>query len=112
MAMRGLGAETVGSCLVVTDSINDLELLRSCARPLRTLWPRARYRRALTSVYLPGEYIAQIKHPGERYIFRGILQEDFAFWVLSSIGLAINPASHLVALLLLLLSFWANVPLR
>jgi hypothetical protein len=107
MAVRELGAETVGCCLVVTDSINDLELLQRCARPLQTLWPHACYRRALSGVYLPGEYISQIKHPGERYIFRGILQEDFAFWLLSSVGLAVNPATHLVGLLLLLLSFWA-----
>jgi hypothetical protein len=107
MAMRELGVETVSCCLVVTDSINDLELLQSCARPLRTLWPQARYRRALSGVYLPGEYISQVKQPGARYIFRSILQEDFAFWLLSSIGLAINPATHFVGLLLLLLSFWA-----
>ena len=74
MAMRELGVETVSCCLVVTDSINDLELLQSCARPLRTVWPQARYRRALRGVYLPGEYISQIKHPGERCIFRGILR--------------------------------------
>ena len=107
MAMREIGAETVGCCLVVTDSIDDLELLQTCARPLRTLWPQARYYQALSDVYLPGEYISKIKHPGERYISRGILQEDFAFWLLSSIGLAINPATHLVGLLLLLTSFWA-----
>lgn len=107
MVMRELGAETVGCSLVVTDSINDLELLQSCARPLRTLWPQARYRRALSGVYLPGDYISQIKQPGGRYIFRGILQEDFAFWLLSSIGLATNPATHFIGLLLLLLSFWA-----
>jgi hypothetical protein len=107
MLTREFGAEMVGRCLIVTDSINDLNVLQSCARPLRTVWPRARYRRALGRVYLPGEYISQIKHPGERYILRGILQQDFAFWVLSSIGVAINPASHFVGLLLLLLSFWA-----
>jgi hypothetical protein len=107
MATRELGAETVGCSLVVTDSINDLELLQSCARPLRTLWPQAYYRRALSGVYLPGDYISQVKQPGGRYIFRGILQEDFAFWLLTSIGLAINPATHFVGLLLLLLSFWA-----
>jgi hypothetical protein len=107
MLTRELGAKTVGSCLVVTDSVNDLEVLQSCARPLRTLWPQARYRRALADVYVPGEYISQIKRPGERHVFRGILQEDFALWLLSSIGLAINPATHLVGLLLLLLSFWA-----
>ncbi len=107
MATRELGAETVGRSMVVTDSLNDLEVLQCCARPLRTVWPQARYRRALGRIYLPGEYISQIKHPGERYIFRGILQEDFGFWVLSSIGLSTNPAAHLVGLLLLLLSFWA-----
>jgi haloacid dehalogenase-like hydrolase len=107
MATRELGAETVGRGLVVTDSVNDLEVLQSCARPLRTLWPQARYRRALADVYVPGEYISQIKRPGEHYVFRGILQEDFALWLLSSIGLAVNPATHLVGLLLLLLSFWA-----
>jgi len=107
MATRELGAETVGRSLVVTDSVNDLEVLRSCARPLRTLWPQACYREALARVYLPGEYTSRIKRPGKRYILRGILQEDFAFWVLTSIRLAINPAGHLVGLLLLLLSFWA-----
>jgi hypothetical protein len=107
MATRELGAETVGRCLVVTDSVNDLEVLQSCARPLRTVWPHARYREALGRVYLPGEYISRVKRPGMRYILGGILKEDFAFWVLSSIGLATNPASHLVGLLLLLLSFWA-----
>lgn len=107
MAIRELGTETVGCSLVITDSMNDLEVLQSCARPLRTVWPQARYRHALSGVYLPGEYISRIKHPGERYIVRGIFQEDFAFWLLSSIGLASNPASHIVGLLLLLLSFWA-----
>ena len=107
MATRELGAETVGRSMVVTNSLNDLKVLQCCARPLRTVWPQARYRRALGRVYLPGEYISRIKHPGEHYIFRGILQEDFGFWVLSSIGLSTNPATHLVGLLLLLLSFWA-----
>jgi hypothetical protein len=68
MATRELGAETVSSSLVITDSVNDLELLQCCARPLRTLWPQARYHRALGGVYLPGEYISQIKRPGQRYI--------------------------------------------
>jgi hypothetical protein len=107
MATRELGAETMGSSLVVTDSVNDLELLKRCARPLRTLWPQARYHRALGGVYLPGEYISQIKRPGQRYIFRAVLREDFAFWLLSSIGLATDPVTHLAGLLLLLLSFWA-----
>ena len=107
MTVRRLGRETVACSLAVMDSLDDLELLQSCARPLRTLWPQARYHRALSGVYLPGEYVSHIKHPGERYIFRGIIQEDFAFWLLSSIRLAADPASHVLGLLLLLFSFWA-----
>lgn len=107
MATREIGAEMVGRSLFVTDAVRDLDVLENCARPLRTVWPRARYRRALSRVYLPGEYISLIKRPEERYIYRGILQKHFVYWLLSSIGLAINPVSHVVGLLLLLLSFWA-----
>jgi hypothetical protein len=106
LATRALGAETVASSMVVTDSLNDLDVLRSCARPLRTLWPQAHYRHALSGVYLPGEYLTRIKRPGKRYISGGILQEDFVLWFLSSIGLTVNPATHTIGLLLLLLSFW------
>jgi hypothetical protein len=107
MASRELGPEMLRRSLFVTDSINDFEMLQNCARPLRTLWPQARYRRALSDVYLPGEYISRIKRPGGRYILRGILQEDFAFWLLSSIGIAASAFTHLVGLLLLLISFWS-----
>jgi hypothetical protein len=107
MASRALGMETIRRSLAVTDSINDFELLEKCAHPLRTIWPEASYRCALSSVYLPGQYISQIKRPSEHYIFRSILLEDFAFWLLSSIGLALSPATHIAGLLLLLLSFWA-----
>jgi hypothetical protein len=105
-AIDALGEETVGRGLCITDSTQDLPLLRLCRRPLRTVWPQARYRRALSHVYLPGQYLTQVKRPGEHYIRRGILQEDFAFWVLASIGLAQNPWTHVPALLVLLASFW------
>ena len=88
LAVGALGDDTVRRALVLTDSAQDLTLLNACARPLRTVWPEARYRRALSGVYLPGQYLTQVKRPGQRYIVRGILQEDFAFWVLSSIALA------------------------
>lgn len=106
-AVDALGADTVRRALVLTDSTDDLPLLEACTCPLRTVWPQARYRPALTGIYLPGRYITRVKRPGERYIVRGILQEDFAFWLLGSIGLATLPALHAAGLLFLLLSFWA-----
>ncbi|MBI3544986.1 MAG: hypothetical protein HY081_00095 [Gammaproteobacteria bacterium] len=107
MTVDALGQDTVRDALVLTDSPQDLSLLDACAHPLRTVWPEARYRRALNNVYLPGQYLTHVKRPGARYIVRGILQEDFAFWVLSSIALASLPLLHGLGLLFLLVSFWA-----
>jgi hypothetical protein len=107
MVVRALGNETVRRALVLTDSRDDDALLDVCARPVLTVWPRARFRRALSGVYLPGQYLSIVKRPGERYISRGILQEDFALWVLASFALTAHPLAHVAALAFLLLSFWA-----
>jgi hypothetical protein len=107
MALSALGEETVMKSVVLTDSLDDLPLLDRCARPLRTLWKDARYRRALSHIYVPGQYLTQIKRPGERYIMRGIILEDFALWVFCSILCAPSPVTHVIALLALLISFWA-----
>jgi hypothetical protein len=106
LSVAALGIDTVRRALVLTDSTQDRELLDSCARPLRVIWPQAHYQPALSTVYVPGQYLTQVKRPGERYIVRGILQEDFAFWVLSSIALATVPWLHVFGLLWLLVSFW------
>ncbi len=107
LAIGALGDDTVRRALVLTDSAQDLTLLDACALPLRAVWPEAHHRHALSGVYLPGQYLTYVKRPGARYIVRGILQEDFAFWVLSSIALAALPVLHFLGLLFLLVSFWA-----
>ena len=107
LAVGALGLESVRGALVLTDSAQDVALLDACARPLRVVWPEARYRHALHGVYLPGQYLTQVKRPGARYIVRGILQEDFALWVLCSVALAAMPITHIVGLLFLLVSFWS-----
>lgn len=107
MAQEKLGDRTIADSLVLSDSLDDLPLLDACRRPLLTIWPDACFRAALARTYLPGQYLSQVKRPGERYIIRGILKEDFAFWVLASVGLAAMPVLHVLGLGLLLLSFWA-----
>ena len=107
LTLTALGIESVSRALVLTDSANDIDLLNACARPLRTVWPEARYSQALNGVYLPGQYLTYVKRPGGRYIARGILQEDFALWVLSSLALAALPVLHVAGLACLLVSFWA-----
>lgn len=107
MVQEVLGGAVVQRSLVLSDSLDDRPLLDACKLPVRTRWPDARYRPALAAVYLPGRYLSRVKHPGQRYALRGILQEDFAFWVIGSLALAAAPVTHLLGLLALLLSFWA-----
>lgn len=107
LAQQALGDEAVRQSLVLTDSAQDRELLDHCARPLRVIWPGARFHAALGNVYLPGQYLSCVKRPGERYIVRAILQEDYAFWLLASLALAERPLLHALGLLALLVSFWA-----
>ncbi|SHE59354.1 hypothetical protein SAMN05444339_101828 [Loktanella atrilutea] len=102
-----LGRDVIEQSLCLTDSVQDMRLLEVCARPLRTVWPGARYRPAFTGLYLPGLYLTRIKRPGARYIRRSILQDDFALWVLASVWLAPFPILHVMGLLGLLVSFWA-----
>lgn len=106
LAVAALGEDTVRRALVITDSTDDLPLLEACTQPLRTVWPEAWHRPALSELYVPGRYLTRIRRPGERYITRTILQEDFAFWLLASVALAWLPALHVAGLLLLLFSFW------
>jgi hypothetical protein len=106
MCLGVLGPDRIGQALVLTDAAQDRPLLDACQRPLRVVWPQACFRPALRDVYLPGQYLSLVKRPGERYITRAILQEDFAFWLLSSIALAALPLAHAAGLLLLLISFW------
>src|SRR5207344_250238 len=78
LVLGALGHDVVRRSLVLTDSSQDLKLLDACARPLRAVWPEARHDQALSTAYLPGQYLTLVKRPGARYIVRGILQEDFA----------------------------------
>jgi hypothetical protein len=105
-AVSAVGPETLGSSLVVTDSLDDLPLLAKCGTPLRTVWPGARFRRAFTRIYLPGDYITHVKRPGEQYIARVIIQEDLFFWVLASVFLAPHPWLHIAGVTFLIASFW------
>ncbi len=102
-----IGAATIARALVVTDSTDDQDLLDAARVPLLTRWPGARFVPALRRIYVPGLYLSRVKRPGDQYLRRMILPEDFAFWVLASIFIAPNPIAHVVGLALLLLSLWA-----
>jgi len=102
-----VGAATLARALVVTDSPDDRGLLDAAQVPLLVRWPGARWVPALRRVYVPGLYLSRVKRPGDQYVRRMILPEDFAFWVLSSVFIAPDPVAHVAGLALLLLSLWA-----
>jgi hypothetical protein len=108
LAMRALGETPCSRALFVTDSLEDMDLLRACGQPLRVVWPEARYQAPFSDAYLPGLYTGRVKHPGMNYVLRSVVREDFALWVLATIMLANGPfVLHVSGLALLALSFWA-----
>jgi len=106
LATTAFGDDRVASSLFVTDSPEDLPMLAKCRRPLLTSWPDAHLHRAFERVYIPGDYTSHAKRPGERYIWTAVIQEDLAYWVLSSVALAAAPLRHTLGLSFLLASFW------
>ncbi len=103
--LRARGPAFLRESLVVTDSAQDATLLAGAARRCLTVWPGARWQEALSGVYLPFEYVVRVKR-SRRYVWTSILQEDYAFWVLASLGAGMALVPHLAGLALLLLSFW------
>ncbi len=104
---KALGEDRVRDALVVTDSLDDRDLLEACQRPLRVIWPQARFHEAFQDVYVPGLYISRVKRPNLRFIYRSIISDEFSVWVLASLMFATQPLLHIAGLALLSLSFWA-----
>ncbi len=104
---KAIGKVEVGRSLLITDSLDDQDILEQCRNPLRVIWASAQFAEAFGNRHIPGQYLAKIKRPGQQYIYRAILREDFVFWLLCSLSMAPNPASHIAGLAFLLFSFWS-----
>ncbi len=105
---EAIGEAAVRDALLVTDSLDDLDLLTVCLQPLRVVWPGAAFHPAFRDVYLPGLYISRVKRPGQRYIYRGIISDEYSLWLLASLPFIVTePLLHVVGLALLSVSFWA-----
>ncbi|MFY0612044.1 MAG: hypothetical protein JXQ99_11000 [Hyphomicrobiaceae bacterium] len=102
-----LGRNTIEQAMTITDSRQDARLLDASAAGQLVQWPQARYQAALSRVYLPFTYLSRVKRPGENYLWHGIIKVDLAFWLIASLPLAMNPAWHVIGVILLITSFWA-----
>jgi hypothetical protein len=106
LVSAAIGEDTVQRAAVLTDSVDDQDILDACARPIMVKWPAARFVPAHRGTYLPLEYTHRIKRPGLGYIQRSILGDDYMVWLVASIVIASAPISHAIGLLLMILSFW------
>lgn len=108
MAEDAMGQETLAQCAVITDSDQDIDLLRASGAPLRVVWPEAAPEDTFRRLYFPTRYISKVKRPGSNYVRSVIVKEDIALWIVSSAGLATTHLiPHIIGLLLLAVSFWA-----
>ena len=103
---RSFPPEVLNNAMVITDSVDDQDLLAVCKHPIRVIWPGARYVPAASRLGFPFEYTARIKRPGQRFVTK-IFKQDFACWVLASVGAIVAHPLNLVAVPFLFVAFWS-----
>ena len=104
---RSHGTDLIGRAAMVTDSLDDRNILSRSSLPLLTQWPNIhknpQYR---DFAYIPGDYLNRVKQPGVR-VWRILLREDVLPWLLMCLsGLTIT-VPHIAGSLLLFFSFWS-----
>ena len=102
---KTVGIDEIASSVVITDSLNDTELLQASSGPYLIQWPQAMYAQAMTAAYAPFLYVVKFKHD-LKYLLRGILLDQWLILVLASSWVAPQPILHAIALLFLVASFW------
>lgn len=103
--MQTLGMDTISNSTVITDSLNDIELLQAARWPYLIQWPQAQYAQAMVSAYAPFLYVVKFKH-NLKYLLHGILMDQWMILVLASSWVAPQPILHAMGLLFLVASFW------
>ncbi|GAB4527669.1 MAG: hypothetical protein Tsb0014_08580 [Pleurocapsa sp.] len=107
MTLEALGEKAVSNAIAITDSLEDLPLLKQVSKPLYTIWPQASYTPAMANIYLPFLYLEKAKRPGDKYIFKVILGDDLIILLLAlNFVTTVPPIGKIIGLILLLFSFW------
>jgi hypothetical protein len=106
MLEESIDEQKIANSIVITDSLDDLSLLKKAAKPLFIVWDKARYNYPMGDIYFPMMYIHKVKRVGENYIFKSILLDDLPILLLSLSWLSSQVILHGLGLLFLLFSFW------
>ncbi|MGF1457683.1 MAG: HAD family hydrolase [Leptolyngbyaceae cyanobacterium] len=101
-----LGPSVLARAAVVTDSEDDLPLLRKASKPCLTLWPEAKYMRAMGKIYFPFFYTEKVKQLNRNYLKKVILAEDLVFLCLATTWISPSPLLHAISMAFLMSAFW------
>ena len=102
-----LSKSSIKSAILVTDSYDDLPLLKMVENPCLVIWQQARYISPLRDVYLPFFYLEKVKRIGEKYTMKVILWDDLPILWLAFSWQANHSILHGISIAFLLVSFWS-----
>ena len=106
MVQESIKQEQISTGILITDSLDDEPLLKEVAKPFLITWSQAKYNSPMADVYFPLYYLERIKRPGEDYLLRAVLLDDFPIIFIAFSWLSPQPILHGIATLFLLISFW------
>ncbi len=106
MVKEQLSSEDIAASILVTDSLDDLPLLKQVAKPILMVWDKSQYNYPMSDIYFPMMYIHKVKRIGENYITKAILLDDLPILLLSLTWISSQPLIHGLGILLLTVSFW------
>ena len=106
MVKESIKQEQISTGILITDSLDDEPLLKEVAEPFLITWRQAKYNSPMADIYFPLYYLEKIKRPGENYLVRAILLDDFPILFLAYSWLSPQPIIHGISILFLTVSFW------
>jgi hypothetical protein len=102
-----LESDLIARSIVITDSLDDRNLLDRCAVPCLVKWDGAEFRPAVKNrIYLPGDYLAKVKQPNS-FARQRLVKETLAIWLIAALTSEASSPALLAGLMLLFLSFWS-----
>jgi hypothetical protein len=107
LVSQRIGKDIIAQSAVITDSMDDRDILELCRLPILTKWEGVtRNRKPRDFAYIPVDYLHRVKQPNQR-VWRILLREDVAPWVLLCLSAIAVTGSHVLGSILLFASLWA-----
>ena len=106
MVREYIDLDRIASSILITDSLDDLPLLKKVAKPFLIVWSEAKYNVPMRDFYFPMMYLHKVKRPGEKYISKAIFCDDIPILLLTFSWLSSQPILHIIGISLLIFSFW------